>query len=195
MSLSAALKLNLSRKSKASDELKKDPDTWKVYSEWKGSQSSSYSIPKFYYKVPFEEDNLQQKLREEARAVFLERKNRELLDNEDLKDLWMLLEQNLSPPFTTQDHMTNYTDFKIVASKSDEKFRPYFSARIFAKLLQNDPDGRISIRHFFNYVMRKVWLHQTRIGLSLYDVAGQGYLREVVSTFVDFNLEFFFFLF
>lgn len=60
--------------------------------------------------------------------------------------------------------------------------------------------------HFFNYVMRKgqeclyisfpwllgtgchwflfflpVWLHQTRIGLSLYDVAGQGYLRESVS--------------
>ena len=34
---------------------------------------------------------------------------------------------------------------------------------------------------FFNYVMRKVWLHQTRIGLSLYDVAGQGYLKESVS--------------
>lgn len=59
--------------------------------------------------------------------------------------------------------------------------RPYFCARIFAKLLQNDSSGRISVRHFFNYVMRKVWLHQTRIGLSLYDVAGQGYLREVVS--------------
>lgn len=27
-----------------------------------------------------------------------------------------------------------------------------------------------------------VWLHQTRIGLSLYDVAGQGYLRESVRT-------------
>ena len=26
-----------------------------------------------------------------------------------------------------------------------------------------------------------VWLHQTRIGLSLYDVTGQGYLRECVS--------------
>ena len=36
---------------------------------------------------------------------------------------------------------------------------------------------------FFNYVMRKVWLHQTRIGLSLYDVAGQGYLKESVSFF------------
>lgn len=33
----------------------------------------------------------------------------------------------------------------------------------------------------FNYIMRKVWYHQTRIGLSLYDVVGQGYLREVVS--------------
>lgn len=33
----------------------------------------------------------------------------------------------------------------------------------------------------FNYIMRKVWYHQTRIGLSLYDFVGQGYLREVVS--------------
>lgn len=28
--------------------------------------------------------------------------------------------------------------------------------------------------------LHPVWLHQTRIGLSLYDVAGQGYLRESV---------------
>ena len=60
--------------------------------------------------------------------------------------------------------------------------RPFFSGTVFAKLLQTDPYGRISIMQFFNYVMRKVWLHQTRIGLSLYDVAGQGYLKESVST-------------
>lgn len=29
-----------------------------------------------------------------------------------------------------------------------------------------------------------MWLHQTRIGLSLYDVAGQGYLRESVSDLI-----------
>jgi hypothetical protein len=56
-------------------------------------------------------------------------------------------------------------------------------ASVFCKLLQTDPYGRISIMQFFNYVMRKVWLHQTRIGLSLYDVAGQGYLKESVSFF------------
>jgi len=46
--------------------------------------------------------------------------------------------------------------------------------------------------HFFNYVMRKVWLHQTRIGLSLYDVAGLGYLRESVCflSLWDMMLEF-----
>ena len=60
-------------------------------------------------------------------------------------------------------------------------FRPFFKATVFAKLLNNDPYGRISIMQFFNYVMRKVWLHQTRIGLSLYDVAGLGHLRESVS--------------
>lgn len=52
---------------------------------------------------------------------------------------------------------------------------------MFAKLQQDDPYGRISIMALFNYVMRKVWLHQTRIGLSLYDDTGHGYLRESVS--------------
>ena len=61
-------------------------------------------------------------------------------------------------------------------------FRQFFKATVFSKLLQTDPYGRISIMQFFNYVMRKVWLHQTRIGLSLYDVAGQGYLKESVSS-------------
>lgn len=61
-------------------------------------------------------------------------------------------------------------------------FRPYFTATVFAKLQQGDPHGRVSIMSLFNYAMRKVWFHQTRIGLSLYDVTGQGYLRETVST-------------
>ena len=65
-----------------------------------------------------------------------------------------------------------------------EYFRPFFTATIYAKLLQADPYGRISIMQFFNYVMRKTWLHQTRIGLALYDVAGQGFLRESVSLFI-----------
>jgi hypothetical protein len=59
-----------------------------------------------------------------------------------------------------------------------EKCRGYFTPVLFAKLQQGDRLGRVSIMALFNYVMRKVWLHQTRIGLSLYDITGQGFLRE-----------------
>jgi serine/threonine-protein phosphatase 2A regulatory subunit B'' len=49
---------------------------------------------------------------------------------------------------------------------------------VFAKLYEADPNGRISINSFLSYVTKKFWLHQTRIGLSLYDGAGLGYLKE-----------------
>lgn len=74
--------------------------------------------------------------------------------------------------------MINYNDFQKVASIGGEKLKPYFTATVFAKLQQDDPQGRVSIMSLFNYVMRKVWSDQTRIGLSLYDVTGQGYLTE-----------------
>lgn len=38
-------------------------------------------------------------------------------------------------------------------------------------MMTPDPSQAISL-------MLQVWLHQTRIGLSLYDVTGQGFLRE-----------------
>ncbi|XP_067593711.1 serine/threonine-protein phosphatase 2A regulatory subunit B'' subunit gamma isoform X3 [Pseudorca crassidens] len=77
-----------------------------------------------------------------------------------------------------EEAMINYENFLKVGEKAGPKCKQFFAAKVFAKLLHTDSYGRISIMQFFNYVMRKVWLHQTRIGLSLYDVAGQGYLRE-----------------
>eukprot|EP00112_Aurelia_sp_Birch-Aquarium-sp1_P015360 Seg3398.4 transcript_id=Seg3398.4/GoldUCD/mRNA.D3Y31 product="Serine/threonine-protein phosphatase 2A regulatory subunit B'' subunit gamma" protein_id=Seg3398.4/GoldUCD/D3Y31 len=135
-------------------------------------------IPRFYFKLPSEDDALQQKLREESRAVFLQRRSRELLDNDELHELWNLLEKHQTPPSVGDEQMINYEGFLKVRDEAGEKSKHFFKPIIFAKLCQKDPYGRISIMQFFNYVMRKVWLHQTRIGLSLYDVAGQGYLRE-----------------
>ncbi|XP_034624527.1 serine/threonine-protein phosphatase 2A regulatory subunit B'' subunit gamma isoform X3 [Trachemys scripta elegans] len=154
----------------------------KYYMEWKGGRKSvntSYvNIPRFYYRLPAEDEVLLQKLREESRAVFLQRKSRELLDNEELQNLWFLLDKHQTPPMIGEEAMINYESFLKVGEKAGPKCKQFFTAKVFAKLLHNDPYGRISIMQFFNYVMRKVWLHQTRIGLSLYDVAGQGYLRE-----------------
>ncbi|ERE72541.1 serine/threonine-protein phosphatase 2A regulatory subunit B'' subunit gamma [Cricetulus griseus] len=154
----------------------------KYYSEWKGGRKNTNefykTIPRFYYRLPAEDEVLLQKLREESRAVFLQRKSRELLDNEELQNLWFLLDKHQIPPVIGEEAMINYENFLKVGEKAGPKCKQFFTAKVFAKLLHTDSYGRISIMQFFNYVMRKVWLHQTRIGLSLYDVAGQGYLRE-----------------
>lgn len=97
-----------------------------------------------------------------------------------MKALWVLLDKYHSPPLYRNDQLINYEDFKKVGKLAGSKCSPYFTAVVFAKLQQGDALGRISIMALFNYVMRKVWLYQTRIGLSLYDVTGQGYLRESV---------------
>lgn len=150
-----------------------------IYMDWKGVNDQHIGhIPRIYDRLPSEEEPLLLKLREESRAVFLQRRSRELLDNDELQRLWFLLDQYHTPPLVGEDQMINYEDFLKVANEAGVKCQQFFKATVFSKLLQTDPYGRISIMQFFNYVMRKVWLHQTRIGLSLYDVAGQGYLKE-----------------
>jgi len=157
----------------------------------KGEDSSAAVIGKFHNHLPCESDDLGQKLREEARAQFLQRRSKELLDNDELKALYALLESNAGTRPTPEmiaspggvrgedSVLINYAEFKAVKEVvATEKCKKYFTAKIFAKLQHGDPHGRISVMAFFNYVMRKVWLHQTRIGLSLYDVTGQGFLRE-----------------
>ncbi|MCL4165275.1 UNVERIFIED_CONTAM: hypothetical protein GTU68_051027, partial [Idotea baltica] len=178
-------RLENKKKNASSEEVNVDKLFEKYYLEWKESSKEGKTpntisvIPKFYHKLPSDDDQLQFKLREESRSVFLRRRSQELLDNDELKELWILLEKyQSSPSLGGDDQMINYHDFLKVSELAGEKCKQYFLPSTFCKLLQSDPYGRISVMNFFNYVMRKVWLHQTRIGLSLYDVAGQGYLRE-----------------
>ncbi|XP_008572087.1 PREDICTED: serine/threonine-protein phosphatase 2A regulatory subunit B'' subunit gamma isoform X3 [Galeopterus variegatus] len=131
----------------------------KYYSEWKGGGKNSNefykTIPRFYYRLPAEDEVLLQKLREESRAVFLQRKSRELLDNEELQNLWFLLDKHQTPPMIGEEAMINYENFLKVGEKAGPKCKQFFTAKVFAKLLHTDSYGRISIMQFFNYVMRK----------------------------------------
>ena len=58
------------------------------------AESSEAVIGKFYSELPADTDELGQKLREEARAQFLQRRSKQLLDNDELKALYALLESN-----------------------------------------------------------------------------------------------------
>lgn len=146
-----------------------------------GNTESYKKIPKFYYKLPRPDDVLAQKLREETRAQFLKKKSKELLDNSELKHLWSLLEKsNGSYSMANNDELTiDYLQFKKIRNEAGAKYRPYFTAEVFGRLQAVEGGaGRVRGVSLFNYVMRRVWLQQTRIGLSLYDFTGQGYLTE-----------------
>ena len=146
----------------------------------KAENNPSYNfIPQFYFKLPKNNDSLGQKLREEARTLFLQKKSKELLDNNELKLLWSLLEKHHTPPVIGDEQFINYENYCKVAKIAGEKFKKYLTASTFARLVSvSSCSGKISIMSLFNYAMRKVWLQQTRIGLSLYDYTGQGFLTE-----------------
>lgn len=162
------------------------------------------TIPPFYQRLPSAADSLGQKLREEARTLFLQKRSRELLDNNELKALWALLDgahQQPTPKPTppgvavvadasatatltmatplvaalhNADKYIGYDAYLTVQRAAGLKCRRYLTSAIFARLqsVSGQPAGRVSILALFNYVMRKVWLQQTRIGLSLYDYTG-----------------------
>lgn len=59
-------------------------------------------------------------------------------------------------------------------------FRLFFKPSIFLQLQDKRSKGYLSIDTFFNYIMKKIWIDQTRNGLSQYDSNGFGYLSEAV---------------
>jgi len=135
-------------------------------------------MPKFYDPLPQEENVLKSKLREEARTLLLQKKSAEVLSSDALEALFPILDKHISPPFVGEEKMMNYNAFLEAAKQAGNRCSHYFTAHNFAALLEGDPYGRLSINTFFKYIMRREWLKQAHIGLSLYDASGQGFLRE-----------------
>ncbi|CAH8834907.1 unnamed protein product [Trichobilharzia szidati] len=152
------------------------------YKAWGGAEdyeSDNLGFPEFFQRVPQDHEILPAKLREDARSALLERKSMGLLSNSELQEFWYLLERFHSPPTVNGEKFMNYENFRKAAKEASPKAKQYFTASTFAKLLREDEMlSRINILAFFNYVMKKVWLQQTHVGISLYDVCGEGYLRE-----------------
>lgn len=101
-------------------------ETFKELYQPKLDNDESYkSIPKFYYKLPRNDDVLAQKLREETRAQFLQKKSKELLDNAELKHLWTLLEKtNGNYSSSNNDELIiDYFQFKKIREEAGPKYR------------------------------------------------------------------------
>ncbi|CAH0550349.1 unnamed protein product [Brassicogethes aeneus] len=176
MDLKTLLKNKISKQKPVNKEesIKNEDEQFNnILKEWGKETREKTSIPKFFNKLPKENEPLRQKLREESHTNLLKRKSAKLLEDNELRELWVLLQKKQSFP---DEQLMTYADFQKVTSLLGEKIKPYFTPCVFARLQQGDPQGRVSIMSLFNYVMKKFWLQQTRVGLSMYDVSGQGYL-------------------
>lgn len=80
-------------------------------------------IPFFYHKLPKSTDAIAQKLREEARTLFLQKRSKELLDNNELKALWNILQKNYTQPTINNEQFINYDDYLRVVKITGEKFK------------------------------------------------------------------------
>nr|CDS20941.1 serine:threonine protein phosphatase 2A [Echinococcus granulosus] len=145
---------------------------------FKSTGTEPSDINELLSKSQYNNNLLARKVREGARDLLLESKNNELLDNDSLAELWNILEQHKNPD---PGHGKNYITYPNFLKAKEEvclKAKRFFTATTFAKLCHGDRFSRVNILNFFNYVMKTVWLQQTRIGISFYDESGEGYLRE-----------------
>lgn len=158
------------------------PENYLSDSSSSKNDPSFSTIPKFYFKVPKASNSLSQKIRSEARSIFLQKRSKEILDNDELKSFWNILEKNHTQVTNNGEQLIGYDDYLKVMEIVPEKCRKYLTSSLFAKLAvastSNYPGCKVEIMSLFNYTMRKVWMQQARIGLSLYDFYGQGFLRE-----------------
>lgn len=87
-------------------------------------KNDSYKvIPFFYHKLPKSTDAIAQKLREEARTLFLQKRSKELLDNNELKTLWNVLQKNYTQPSINNEQFINYDEYLCVVKTAGEKFK------------------------------------------------------------------------
>ncbi|XP_023164298.1 serine/threonine-protein phosphatase 2A regulatory subunit B'' subunit gamma-like isoform X2 [Drosophila hydei] len=171
--------LKISTRDISAEELAKFDASVPIKPRAQVKHSSFKHVPQFFYVPPPPDDKLRHLLRREAQSLFLQQKSEELLDNNELQELWSRLEQHVTETTAKKQQLISYDDYCKLRATLSKKCRKYLSTRLFAQLLSDSPYlGSVEIASVFNYTMRKVWLTQCRIGLSFYDDVGQGYLRE-----------------
>ena len=134
------------------------------------------NIPRFFYKKPTNFNNdMYLSVKSEAKQKYLILKSYDLPQKKNLKDLWLLLKENISPPKDGNERI-NYRDFKKI-SKNIPYFKDYFRASLFLRF-DRDKHGRIEILTFFHYVVRKNNIQENKINLSLNDYYCEGFLID-----------------
>lgn len=137
-------------------------------------------LPSFHEPQVTRESNMfKTQLRIKARTYLFERKLSKVLNSNELKTIWSLLQEHHTSLNYSYKQYISYTNFILVKQKLNDKYKLFLSPRIFLQLQHSKFKGYLSIDTFFKYIMKKIWVDQTRSGLSHYDLNGLGYLSEM----------------
>jgi len=139
------------------------------------NNNNNYKIPQFFFKKK-KTSKLQHQLQKASYYSLHTEINNNLLDEEDLDELWIALCDSSDNHDAQIYKRLSYFDFTAIAAALPERFKAYFSTKIFYQLM--DESGYISVKVFFDYVLKKVSFKQTRLDLSLYDTDNTGFLTE-----------------
>ncbi|GAV01592.1 hypothetical protein RvY_12280 [Ramazzottius varieornatus] len=155
------------------------------YEKWKNTPdvTSSTQVPTFYRRVTPNDQDLHFRLIEEARGMTLSRINARILDNDEIQEIWNLLQQHARNAIfgTEEKQCLTYQNYSAMRRASSLKVQAYLRPTVFLSLISNtDTEGPdlVKVADLFNFLVRKVWLERTRLALSLYDLEGHGYLKE-----------------
>jgi len=149
-------------------------------------------VPRFHRKA--DDNPLNTKWRAEARRQLLQRKSELMWDTTIMHMLWQLLLDHcyVEPGADKESGLIDYAIYDTVrqklivswnakARKEDDTHpigtEPFLTARSFMRLPKDD-QGRVPVLTFFNYMLKKVTLYQTRVELGVNDGTGEGYLTE-----------------
>ncbi|XP_070073020.1 serine/threonine-protein phosphatase 2A regulatory subunit B'' subunit gamma-like isoform X2 [Drosophila takahashii] len=136
-------------------------------------------IPTFFDPPPKPEDKLRQLLRREAHSLFLQDQTEELLNTDDLNELWITLEKHVTETSKSNRQLIKFEDYSRATSEVNAKCRKLLTVALFFELMvTSNFHGMLEIVSIYNHIMRRVSLIHERIALSFYDDFGHGYLSE-----------------
>eukprot|EP00039_Didymoeca_costata_P029631 m.25609 g.25609 ORF g.25609 m.25609 type:complete len:453 (-) comp7721_c0_seq1:139-1497(-) len=146
-------------------------------------------IPRFYYgkdtsisrNAKPETKRLQEAFKVATREEHLARKTEQAVENSELELLWKTLVEtddgDVSESNNTWRNFRQLQESKRKIEQHTTKFNEFFSPRLLMCLRRNQ-QGHISLNDFFDLIMRRVSLSQTRLILCAYDQSGLGRLTE-----------------
>jgi len=139
------------------------------------AQASYAVIPRFFVPKRKHESKFRATIHKEGKALYLQKKAEQLLDEKELNSLWELMADY--GDLSGMSAKINYDHFCQIENAATERCKAYLTTATFLKL-PRDEFGRISATALFTYISKTVNARRIRIALTCYDEIGDGFLRE-----------------